>query len=49
MIHLISINENQMWYKSISEILQWIKSNSNIPWVWVDTETTGLGGAKNNN
>ena len=41
-----SINENKMWYKSIPEILEWIESKSTLPFIWVDTETTGLGGPK---
>jgi hypothetical protein len=31
-----------MWYKSIPEILNWLESKSNIPWLLIDTETTGL-------
>ena len=38
------LNENKMWYKTIPQILEWIDSKSNMPWVWIDTETTGLGG-----
>jgi DNA polymerase III epsilon subunit-like protein len=40
------INENKMWYKSIPEILNWIESKSNLKWLFIDTETTGLGGPK---
>ncbi len=40
------INENKMWGKSISEILQWIELKSDMTWLIVDTETTGLGGPK---
>lgn len=40
------INENKMWYKTIPEILAWLESKSSMPWVWLDTETTGLGGPK---
>lgn len=40
------INENKMWYKTIPEILNWLKSKSNQPWIWIDTETTGLEGPK---
>ena len=40
------LNENKMWYKTIPQILEWIDSKSNMPWVWIDTETTGLGGPK---
>lgn len=42
-----SINENKMWYKTIPEILSWLDSKSDIPWVWLDTETTGLNGPRN--
>lgn len=38
--------ENKMWYKTIPQILSWLKSKSNMTWVWIDTETTGLGGPK---
>jgi DNA polymerase III epsilon subunit-like protein len=41
-----SINENKMWYKTIPQMLDWIKSKSDIPWLMIDTETTGLGGPK---
>jgi DNA polymerase III epsilon subunit-like protein len=41
------LNENKMWYKSIPEILNWLESKSNIPWLLIDTETTGLKGPKN--
>jgi hypothetical protein len=40
------INENKMWYKTISEILNWLDSKSITPWIWIDTETSGLGGPK---
>lgn len=40
------INENKMWYKTIPQILEWLDSKSNIPWIWLDTETTGLKGSK---
>ena len=40
------LNENKMWYKTIPEILDWLKSKSNMPWICVDTETTGLKGPK---
>lgn len=36
------INENKMWYKTIPEILNWIKSKSDKYFVLLDTETTGL-------
>jgi uncharacterized protein YprB with RNaseH-like and TPR domain len=38
--------ENKMWYKSIPQILDWLKEKSNKTWVLLDTETTGLGGPK---
>lgn len=41
-----SLNENKMWYKTIPQILNWIESKSDIPWLLIDTETTGLGGPK---
>lgn len=41
-----SLNENKMWYKTIPQILEWLESKSNVPWLWIDTETTGLGGPK---
>jgi DNA polymerase III epsilon subunit-like protein len=40
------INENKMWYKTIPQILEWLSSKSNLPWIFLDTETTGLGGPK---
>jgi DNA polymerase III epsilon subunit-like protein len=40
------INENKMWYKTIPEILSWLDSKSILPWIWIDTETTGLLGPK---
>ena len=40
------LNENKMWYKTIPQILEWIDSKSNMSWVFIDTETTGLGGPK---
>ncbi len=42
-----SINENKMWYKTIPEILSWLDSKTDMPWVWLDTETTGLNGPRN--
>ena len=36
------INENKMWGKSITEILNWIEEKSKKFWVFTDTETTGL-------
>lgn len=41
-----SINENKMWYKTIPQILEWLESKSKLPFIWLDTETTGLGGPK---
>lgn len=41
-----SLNENKMWYKTIPQILEWLESKSKMPWIWLDTETTGLGGPK---
>ena len=38
------VNENKMWYKTIPQILDWLESKSKMPWVFLDTETTGLGG-----
>ncbi len=43
---LNQVTENKMWYKTIPQILQWLESKSNIPWLWLDTETTGLQGPK---
>jgi len=40
------INENKMWYKTIPEILNWLDSKSTTSWIWIDTETSGLGGPK---
>lgn len=39
-------NENKMWYKTIPEILDYIKDVSKIPFIVLDTETTGLLGSK---
>ena len=41
-----SLNENKMWYKTIPQILEWLESKSKMPWLFIDTETTGLGGPK---
>ena len=41
-----TIKENKMFYKTIPQILDWIKSKSDMPWLLIDTETTGLGGPK---
>lgn len=43
---LMKTNENKMWYKTIPEILDWLKLKSKLPFVWVDVETTGLLGPK---
>lgn len=43
---LVGLNENKMWYKNIPQILEWLESKSKMPWIWIDTETTGLGGPK---
>jgi len=40
------LNENKMWYKSIPDLFNWIESKSKLVWVFLDTETTGLGGPK---
>lgn len=40
------LNENKMWYKTIPDILNWIESKSSLKWLFLDTETTGLGGPK---
>jgi 2'-5' RNA ligase len=41
-----TIKENKMFYKTIPQMLDWIKSKSDMPWLLIDTETTGLGGPK---
>jgi DNA polymerase III epsilon subunit-like protein len=41
-----NIKENKMWYKTIPQILDWVRSKSDMPWLMIDTETTGLGGPK---
>ena len=40
------ISENKMWYKTLPEILDWLRLKSKLPFVWVDVETTGLLGPK---
>ena len=40
------LKENKMWYKNIPEMLNFLRSKSNLPWLWLDTETTGLLGPK---
>lgn len=42
----MKLNENKMWYKTIPEILNWLESKSNLTWIFLDTETSGLLGAK---
>ncbi|CAG7580828.1 MAG: putative DnaQ-like 3'-5' exonuclease [uncultured marine phage] len=44
MLKFDELFENKMWYKSIPQILNWLQSKSNKTWIWIDTETTGLGG-----
>jgi hypothetical protein len=44
--NLMKTNENKMWYKTIPEMLNFLKSKSDLPWLWLDTETTGLLGPK---
>ena len=39
-----NINENKMWYKSIPEFLDWLENKSTMPFLLLDTETTGLKG-----
>lgn len=38
------LNENKMWGKTIPQILNWLESKSKIPFVLLDSETSGLGG-----
>ena len=40
------LNENKMWYKTIPEILNWLETKSDKPFIFIDSETTGLGGPK---
>lgn len=49
MKHIVQYNifEKKMWNKSIREILSYINSLKNNMWVFLDTETTGLLGPKN--
>jgi DNA polymerase III epsilon subunit-like protein len=49
MKHIIGynqLNENKMWYKTIPEMLSWLKSKITKPFIFLDTETTGLNGPK---
>jgi 2'-5' RNA ligase/DNA polymerase III epsilon subunit-like protein len=41
-----SLKENKMFWKTIPEILSWLESKSQMPWIWIDTETSGLKGPK---
>ena len=43
---LMKTNENKMWYKTIPEMLNFLKSRSDLPWLFLDTETSGLLGPK---
>lgn len=45
-LRLEQINENKMWYKTIPEIFEWLESKSNLKWIFLDCETSGLGGPK---
>ncbi len=40
------IKENKMWYKTMPEVLEWVESKSKLVWIFLDTETSGLGGPK---
>ena len=40
------VNENKMWYKTIPQILNWVQSREGLTWIFLDSETTGLGGNK---
>lgn len=49
MINILRYNElfeNKMWYKTIPQIISWLESKSDMTWIWLDTETTGLGGPR---
>lgn len=43
---ILKFNENKMWYKTIPEILNWLRLKSEKPWVLLDCETSGLLGPK---
>ncbi len=45
-LRLEQLNENKMWYKTIPEILSWLESKSKLPWILLDSETSGLLGPK---
>jgi DNA polymerase III epsilon subunit-like protein len=49
MKHIIEYNlfEKKMWNKSIKEMLNYVDKLKNNMWVFLDTETTGLLGPKN--
>jgi DNA polymerase III epsilon subunit-like protein len=38
------LNENKMFWKTIPEILSWLDLKSQMNFIWIDVETTGLGG-----
>ena len=39
--------EHKLWYKTISDFLDWVEDKSIYNnWIFIDTETTGLGGHK---
>jgi len=40
------LNENKMWYKTIPQIFEWLESKSNLKWIFLDCETSGLLGPK---
>jgi len=46
MITKFKLFENKMWYKTIPEILNYLSELNDKTWVFIDTETTGLGGPK---
>ena len=46
-LRLEQLNENKMWYKTIPQIFEWLESKSNLKWIFLDCETSGLGGPKN--
>jgi len=41
------LNENKMWYKTISQMLDYVDNLSQLTWIFLDTETTGLLGPIN--
>jgi len=46
-LRLEQLNENKMWYKTIPQIFEWLESKTNLKWIFLDCETSGLGGPKN--